>query len=65
MLLVLPFDSSEGAPGTNVAAFFYGLEAVTALGRPGRVRLASTKKTDQERQSNSNIEVVEVKEQAP
>ena len=29
----------------------------------GGIRLASTKKTHQERQSNSNIEVVEVKEQ--
>jgi CspA family cold shock protein len=34
--------------------FFCGLEDVTALGKPG---------TDQERQSNFNIEVVEVKEQ--
>jgi hypothetical protein len=32
--LVLPFDSFEGAARTNLVAFFYGLEDVTALGRP-------------------------------
>jgi CspA family cold shock protein len=44
-------------------AFFCGLEAVTALGRPGRESLREYQETDQERQSNSNIEVVSVKEQ--
>ena len=43
--------------------FFYGLEDVTALGKRGRSLLRSSQETDQERQSNSNIEVVEVKEQ--
>jgi CspA family cold shock protein len=47
---------------TNLAAFFCGYEGVTALGRPG-VTLFGHQDTDQERQSNSNIEVVEVKEQ--
>jgi cold shock protein len=39
------------------------LEDVTALGTPGRSSLRDDQETDQERQSNSNIEVVEVKEQ--
>ena len=44
-------------------AFFCGLEAVTALGRPEPESLREYQETDQERQSNSIIEVVSVKEQ--
>jgi CspA family cold shock protein len=47
----------------NLVAFFCGLEAVTALGRRARESLREYQETDQERQSNSNIEVVSVKEQ--
>jgi cold shock protein len=43
--------------------FFTGWRLSRRLERRGGIRLASTKQTDQERQSNSNIEVVEVKEQ--
>jgi hypothetical protein len=42
----------------HFAAFFYGLEAVSALGGWGVIRFTSTKTADQERQSNSNTEVV-------
>jgi CspA family cold shock protein len=59
------------AARTLFAAFFCGLGEVTALGEVGgnRSAIAGNKphrhhqETDQEKQSNSNIEVVEVKEQ--
>ena len=43
--------------------FFAGWRAVTALGKRARESLREYQETDQERQNNSNIEVVSVKEQ--
>jgi cold shock protein len=65
--LVLPFDSFRGLQGQALQPFFCGLRDVTTLGKDAGVnRFAITKKRTKRRKaisSNSNIEVVEVKEQ--
>jgi cold shock protein len=61
--LVLPFDSFEGLQGQTLQPFFAGWRLSRRLGDRGRQSLRDYQGTDQERQSNSNIEVVEVKEQ--
>jgi len=68
----LPFASFEKAARTLFAAFFCGLGgklrrlgagASIASRLPGSTPHRHHQETDQEKQSNSNIEVVEVKEQ--
>jgi CspA family cold shock protein len=61
--LVLPFDSFEGLQGQALQPFFAGWRLSRHLGDRARSLRRDDQETDQERQSNSNIEVVEVKEQ--
>ena len=56
--LVLPFDSFEGLQGQTLRPFFYGLEAVTDLGRPKRDALCKRQERSKRGKAILNIEVV-------